>query len=197
MSASNVRRQLDPAVWDEYFKFTVVRNPFDKLISGFFHFQETRREPGRLERIGGALSKRAGGKSPLRLPFAGGEVRRFRAWLRSFSELVAENQSLTEAVDVPHYEKPMQLSLIDRDKYLIDGTECVDDFLRFETLGEEIRRVCERLDVPYEPESLPEFKKGGRRHSVPVREFYDPPSRKIVEDLYAWELARFGYDVPD
>jgi hypothetical protein len=33
MPASDVRTLVGPAVWDSYFKFCVVRNPFDKLVS--------------------------------------------------------------------------------------------------------------------------------------------------------------------
>lgn len=29
-------------IWDDYHKFTVVRDPFDKLVSGFFHLKKTK-----------------------------------------------------------------------------------------------------------------------------------------------------------
>ena len=38
MPASAIRKHVDDSTWDDYFKFCVVRNPFDKLISGFFYF---------------------------------------------------------------------------------------------------------------------------------------------------------------
>ena len=38
MSAYNIRHLLGDDAWREYFKFTAVRNPFDKLVSGFFMF---------------------------------------------------------------------------------------------------------------------------------------------------------------
>jgi hypothetical protein len=37
MSADSIRAQVGAEIWDRYFKFCVVRNPFDKLISAF-HF---------------------------------------------------------------------------------------------------------------------------------------------------------------
>ena len=33
MPASNIRALAGPEVWDSYFKFCVIRNPFDKLVS--------------------------------------------------------------------------------------------------------------------------------------------------------------------
>lgn len=37
MPAHLIREQLGEAVWDRYFKFCVVRNPFEKVLSFFFH----------------------------------------------------------------------------------------------------------------------------------------------------------------
>ena len=36
MPAQAIRDQLDPAVWASYYKFCVVRNPFDRMISMFY-----------------------------------------------------------------------------------------------------------------------------------------------------------------
>lgn len=36
MSALAVRRQVGSRIWRRYFKFTVVRNPYDRLVSMFF-----------------------------------------------------------------------------------------------------------------------------------------------------------------
>ena len=36
MSCDVIRQQLGAARWDQYFKFAVIRNPFDKLLSGYF-----------------------------------------------------------------------------------------------------------------------------------------------------------------
>ena len=37
MPAARIRHQLGKAVWEDYFKFCVVRNPFEKCISAFEH----------------------------------------------------------------------------------------------------------------------------------------------------------------
>lgn len=39
MSCKDIRRQLGAVLWEQYFKFAVIRNPFDKLLSGYFFAQ--------------------------------------------------------------------------------------------------------------------------------------------------------------
>ena len=41
MAADKIRQQLGEALWNEYFKFCIIRNPFDKLVS-LFHAKESR-----------------------------------------------------------------------------------------------------------------------------------------------------------
>jgi hypothetical protein len=36
IGASEIRRYIEPKHWDEYYKFTFERNPFDKLISYYY-----------------------------------------------------------------------------------------------------------------------------------------------------------------
>lgn len=38
MSAAEIRSKAGAEVWDRYFKFCVVRNPFDKLVSAFYFY---------------------------------------------------------------------------------------------------------------------------------------------------------------
>lgn len=40
MPAADIRRQIGEEIWNSYFKFTVIRDPFDKAISAFHHFAE-------------------------------------------------------------------------------------------------------------------------------------------------------------
>ncbi len=85
--------------------------------------------------------------------------------------------------------------IIDRDKYLINGEECIDYFIRFENLHEGIKHVCEHLSIPFEPARIPEFHKGIRDCTIPIREYYNHETEQIVRKKYAWELNRFGYDL--
>ena len=39
MPAQLIRERVGEAVWGSYFKFCVVRNPYDKVVSAFYYFQ--------------------------------------------------------------------------------------------------------------------------------------------------------------
>lgn len=43
MSAADIKRQIGDEIWNSYFKFCTVRNPFDRLISRFFHLRAARK----------------------------------------------------------------------------------------------------------------------------------------------------------
>ena len=63
MPAQAIRWKLDPEIWDSYLKFTTIRNPFDKMISGYFMFSGRKKTIEGTDRVGD-----------------------FRAWLSKFAE---------------------------------------------------------------------------------------------------------------
>lgn len=153
MSAASIRSHIGQDVWNNYFKFTSIRNPFDKMVSGFHMFAN---QQGR----------------PTTQAEYDDEIMRFRAWIQKVG------------------------GILDRDKYIIDGQECIDFYIRFESLNEGIESVCDYLDIPFEPSLVPEFKKGDRHYEIKTSDYYDEYTKSIVENVYAWELKRFGYSFP-
>ncbi|MCF2906666.1 hypothetical protein L0666_16855 [Octadecabacter sp. CECT 8868] len=43
MSATDVRTRIAPAIWDEYCKVSIVRNPYDFAVSNYYWFSKTGR----------------------------------------------------------------------------------------------------------------------------------------------------------
>jgi hypothetical protein len=86
-------------------------------------------------------------------------VERFRSWIRGGN------------------------SIIDRDKYLIDGEICIDYFIRYEDLENGIKHVCALLDIPFEPERIPKLKSGIRDSTIALSAFYDEETIKIVNRI--------------
>lgn len=172
MPAEKVRDQIGREIWDGYFKFTIVRNPFDKVISGFFMQEKIRRNYPSSRRMRAAANRILHIGSPIDRVTGATDVERFRSWIRNGG------------------------TIMDRDKYLIGGEECMDYIIRFEELHQGIRHVCEQLSIPFKPERILEFKKGIRPDETSVRDFYDEETERRVRQIYAWELERFGYNLP-
>ena len=42
MTAVDARKQLGDAIWNSYFKFTIVRNPYDRMLSRYFWSMKAR-----------------------------------------------------------------------------------------------------------------------------------------------------------
>lgn len=65
MPAKIIKERLDASIWRQYFKFCVIRNPFDKVVSAFFFFD----------------SRNAGDEEPLDT-LGPDEIRsRFKKWI--------------------------------------------------------------------------------------------------------------------
>jgi hypothetical protein len=61
----------------------------------------------------------------------------------------------------------------DRDKYLIDGSVCVDYFIRHESLLDDLKEVCRRLGIDRDVAELEKFKSQSRPTDRHFSEFYD------------------------
>jgi hypothetical protein len=172
MSASEIRQKIGHPIWNQYFKFCVIRNPFDKLVSAFYFLEAQRsKRPNTLDwksRLSSLYNK----SDAVDFMEANNTVERFRSWIRSGG------------------------SIIDRNKYVMDGEICLDYFIRFEDLQAGIEHVCRILDIPFEPEKIPQLKSGIRKNEIPLYEYYDAETIRIVKRLYKYELETFGYREP-
>jgi hypothetical protein len=171
MSASEIRQKIGDPIWNTYFKFCVIRNPFDKCVSGFYFFESQKRNHSTITLWKDRL-KKLYPECPKANPDRSNSVERFRNWVRKGG------------------------SMIDRDKYVIDEKICIDYFIRFEDLQGGIKHVCSILDIPFEPERIPKLKSGIRNSGIPLYEYYDAETIEIVRNLFTFELQTFGYSEP-
>jgi hypothetical protein len=92
LPAVDVRKLVDPAVWDGYFKFTVVRNPFDRMISRYFwSVANGKNVPGRWS------------------------VESFNQYLRYFPEHINENWNIYTAGDEPLVDAVVRYERLEED----------------------------------------------------------------------------------
>ena len=173
MRGAKIKERLEPEVWNNYFKFCNVRNPFDVLVSRFFFEidfnnllqkknHKIRYRLHRLKHLG-----RVRKDEPHIL------IEKFRIFAREF---------LTERMQKEGY--PI---------YVINGEVCVDYFIRYENLEDGIRHVCEKLDIPFRPERIPKLKSGTRDTTINPRMFYDDETISLVNKACRFELETFNY----
>lgn len=154
MPALQLKQKLGDEIWDSYFKFSVIRNPFDRLISAFYHFEVSRN----IEKYQGS-----------ELDY----VALFRQWLQTGK--------------MP----------VDRSVYMIQGEVCVDFLIRYENLLDDLKAVCEKLDVPFVDSEIPRLKTNTRKNNIPIAEYYDSESIDFVEQKFGLEIREFGYEKPN
>ncbi len=122
------------------YKFTCVRNPWDRMISFYF------------------------------TPSQG-----VSDWNRkAFKKLVLKTPSVAE-----------HLRLGEDDPTPFGH---VDEIMRFESLPEDFRKVCARLEIP--PATLPLYNRSTREH---YSKYYDSELETLVRERFAAEIEHFGY----
>jgi hypothetical protein len=167
MPAREIRDRLGPDKWESYFKFCVVRNPFDKAVSNFYYTTGEKNPKGWFQQAKWRVRSAFRQKSVQFLQFE------FERWLWHGGLGV------------------------DRDKYMIDGEFCVDDFIFFEHLEEDVRRICERLSLPFDSDRLPRLKTSQRPKTYSTHEHYTPAAVEMVASAFDVEIETFGYAFPD
>ena len=134
--------------WNDYFKFCVVRNPFDAMVSAYRYFAATKQRAHGFRKV---LVTMGAGFSPAQRDH---DLKgKFERWLGT-----------------------IQLPL-DRNKYLIDGRYSMDHVIRYEALEAGIREVCQRLGVPFDAQRLPHLKNTKNRSGPSPRIIPMPVSR--------------------
>jgi len=71
-----------------------------------------------------------------------------------------------------------------------EGDVLVDFIVHLETIEEDMRIVCERLDIPFS--GVPHLNK--ESVSFNYRDYYDDETREVVGNWFREDLEQFGYD---
>lgn len=143
-----------------------VRNPFDMMVSEFVRTTGTE-DPRRRKNGGSGLRPERTARGPRPAEFEPWLVWRFSARSRDRLRGV-------------RYEIPP------------DFAEGVDHIVRFEHLQDDLTELMQRIGVT-EDIQVPLVNRTVGRHGRRYPEFYTPGARRIVSDVYAGWIERFGY----
>lgn len=150
-----VIQTLGEDLWNECFTFAFVRNPWDRLVSGW---QFTRQK----------------GKHDL-----------------SFAEFVKDLPSLDTAQEPEALERAISThwhAMSQSDHLVVDGVLAVDFVGHVETLADDWRAISARIGCD---EAIPRANTSDRGE---YRSYYTDELRAIVDDRFADDAVRFGYE---
>ena len=164
-----IRRQAGADVWDRYFKFTVVRNPWDWFISLFWY---------RL-RMWSKVAMRPSPSLAARIFNVRRRWRVYRAVNKKTVELALRKGWFEKNLAPwPSY-------------YFLDGRPYADAYLRFEDLQGGCDMLCRRLSLP--AETLLKTKTKIRLGSIHYRDCYSSWSRDYIARRFGHVIDAFGY----
>lgn len=203
-----IRAKVGAKVWDEYFKFTIVRNPWDLFVSMYHHdlaiilpelraWMRTRwrallHHPGQsFGRVGLVLG------SDRERVWRTGRLHRLRVsvpelfwWTRLRRDLAAGRRqesvefALRRGCFARHIAEIPQF-------YVCGGRAYADSVMRFETLQQDFDAVCRRLHLPRTP--LPRTKSAVRPQRDDYRAYYTAYSRAYIAGRCQRMIETFGY----
>ncbi len=83
---------------------------------------------------------------------------------------------------------------VDFERYCIDGRPAMDFMILYHDLQGGLDEVARRLKLPGRIDVSGIRRKSGYRASADYRSYYSPVSRAAVEQLFAREIAHFGFE---
>lgn len=158
------KRFLYGAEFETMYKFAVVRNPYDRLVSAYLY-----------------VTKRSRKWKMFRLL---GKQRAFYEFVSRLSDKWAQPNKLGNR-HVATHTAPVIPDVSDE-----KGRLLLDDLIPLEQLSERINGLEEQLGIPLG--DIPRGNQGRLRSEY--RSYYSSKCRSLVEKLYKLDIERLGYD---
>lgn len=175
-----VQEKLGQSIWDSYFKFCVIRNPWDRMVSAYWFKNRKKKtipdfKPWLLDWYFGSFPK-------TNLP----------DWIKSFPYQTSYKTWLKNSPFVP--QEP---NTGERNIYTIDNKLALDYYIRFENLSGGIEEVCQKLSLPCDLERLGNHNSSSRKNKRHYTEYYDQETTEIVSKAFAQDIKDFSYRFGD
>lgn len=174
-----IKRTVGDKVWDGYFKFTVVRNPWDWFVS-LYYYKLGVNWPKDLLAARKAVS-------PRRLLIDARTRYRMRRVLPNF-ELGRHKENIEFILKKNYFAK--QIAAMPK-FYFMDGRQYAAYYIRFENLERGYDEVRRLLQLPRQP--LPRRKSRIREKNNDYRDYYTDWSRAYIARRCRQVIDTFGY----
>ena len=169
--ASEIKKEIGEKLFNEYYKFCIVRNPYDKMVSLYFYLYREQKNVflNGIPIVGRPIGKKRGKV----LLLLGGDIH--------------------NPVTFKNFCKRMDMD--NMDNYLINNKSVCDYYIRFENLEADIEKVLEKVGITdYNINELPKHHSGYRPKEKGYRQYYDEETRKMVFETHKREFEMFGYE---
>ncbi len=166
---SQYAAELNPKVLESYFKFSIVRNPWERLVSEY-NYQRKKDRPK---------------KDKLYVFDESGSKRGFAEWVKAAFADPRRYRGEDWAGDVSpqiHRWSP-QLDWIS-----IDGRIAVDFVARLENINQDFQEIRKRIGLPRAT-----FPHNNAKWHWHYSHYYDPATRDMVGEYYARDIKAFNY----
>jgi hypothetical protein len=174
---ATLRAQLGPAIWNEYFTFTFVRNPWDWFVSQYFWNHKP-----------GPISKKKLIREPVATIQEYQRKNEERARLEDLDRFSPED--IHETYDLlRRYRAVYQADSLFQYHYVYapEGEKLVDFVGRFERINSDFQKAADRIGIDaYLPH------RNATSHRV-YQSYYTDETASLVGHLYSVDAETFGY----
>lgn len=152
--------------FNDYYKFAIVRNPWDRIVSAFYYLKQ------------------------------GGMIESDKAFALKHLGQYDNFADFVRGLEIPEYRRKILrwIHFIPQCYFLCEesGGSLMVDFLgKYETIDDDLKQICEHLRMRYG--ELEFVNKSDHR---PYWEYYDRHTVEIVRDLYRRDIELFDYEFP-
>lgn len=158
-----------PELWNSYYTFAFVRNPWDRTISAFFWMDKA--------------TKNAVAHPLMKLNESHKYLRQFNNDIRAFVKYFYRHQK--EVMNMDLHFIPQSYWLFDSYDKPID----IDFIGRFENLEEDFKIICKNIGAEYR--GLPHKNKSNRGN---YKDYYDERTKEMIYEIYKKEIDYLGYE---
>ncbi len=180
-TALQIRDYLGEDTWNEYFKFTIVRNPYDQVISMYSHLRKTKYQKD--------IILKKYGKTILNPTIACRTALKYK--FPKYCDIVFNKRQKQEEeyrIEWPVYHFAPFIDWISDEK----GNIIVDYVGRFENFENEIDFIFNKLNRP--KIEIPQKNKSKHNH---YSTYYSNKAINIIKQHYIKDIQHFNYFFED